>query len=176
MTTEQKVIGIGGLITLIIIVGGIWLTSSQATRDKARLSVPLMGEEIATQGANHVSDGTVVKYNSNPPTSGSHYVNTEPAGIYDKPVPDGNILHSMEHGAVVLWYKSDLSKDQLDQLEKIFIGVEVSKKIMTPIDNLDVPVAMTSWGRLLKLQTINEAKIKEFMVTNYDRAPEKAPI
>ena len=42
--------------------------------------------------------------------------------------------------------------------------------------DLDVPVALASWGYLFKLQTIDEATIKEFMETNNDRAPEKAPI
>ena len=42
--------------------------------------------------------------------------------------------------------------------------------------DLDVPVALTSWGYLLKLDTVDEATIKEFIETNNDRAPEKAPI
>ena len=42
--------------------------------------------------------------------------------------------------------------------------------------DLGVPVALTSWGYLLKLQTIDESVIKEFIETNNDRAPEKAPI
>ena len=50
------------------------------------------------------------------------------------------------------------------------------KKIMLARKDLDVPVALTSWGYLLKLQTIDETKIKEFIETNNDRGPEQAPI
>ena len=100
----------------------------------------------------------------------------------------------MEHGAVILWYKpsdntdnqaaegtksakkSALSSQDIERLKQIFKSVSVSKKIMVPRDSLDVPVALTSWGRLLKLQTIDEAQIRTFMETNEDRGPEKAPL
>jgi len=194
MTTETKVT-IGVVIATIIIVGsGVWLLSVQGTKEQVKLSKPLIGKAIAIQGANHIPDGTKEDYNSNPPTSGSHYADSQPAGIYDKPVPDGNLIHSMEHGAVILWYKpSDntdnqitegtesakiegLSKQDIDRLKQIFSSVSVSKKIMVPRDSLDVPVALTSWGRLLKLQVIDENQIKTFMETNEDRGPEKAPL
>jgi len=172
MTTERKVfIGIG-LATLIIIVGGTFLTSKQNQHS----SKPLMGEIIIDQGTNHVPNGTKIDYSSNPPTSGVHYDDSQPSGIYDKPVPDGNLVHSMEHGAVILWYKSDMPATESAQLKSIFNSVAVNKKIMVPRDNLEVPVALTSWERLLKLQTINEDQIKAFMEINEGRGPEQAPI
>ena len=61
-------------------------------------------------------------------------------------------------------------------MKNIYNEASAGKKIMVPRDDLDVPVALTSWGRLLKLQTIDEVKIKEFIETNNNRAPEKAPI
>lgn len=176
MTTEHKVIGGVGLLTLVILVGGVWLLTSQGAKEQVKLSKPLVGEVITDQGRNHVPDGTQIQYNSNPPTSGSHYAQPQPGGIYDKSVPDGNLLHSLEHGAVILSYKTDLPKDQIESLKQAYNLASVSKKIMVPRDNLDVPVALTSWGRLLKLQSIDEAKIKEFLETNEDRGPEKAPL
>ncbi|MBI2314499.1 DUF3105 domain-containing protein [Candidatus Daviesbacteria bacterium] len=194
MTTETKVI-IGVIIAAVILLGGgIWFLSIQGAKDQAKLSQPLIGEAIASQGANHVPEGTKEEYSTNPPTSGPHYANSQPAGIYDKPVQDGNLIHSMEHGAVILWYKPSggtdnqltegtesakinvLSEQDIDRLKQIFGSVSVSKKIMVPRDSLDVPIALTSWGRLLKLQTIDESQIKTFMETNENRGPEKAPL
>lgn len=177
MTTEQKVIGIGVLLTLIIIVGGVWLSSKNATENSKRLSSPMMGEKIPDLGAAHVARGrSHPKYNSNPPTSGWHWGDgVAGAGIKNKIIPDELILHSMEHGAVVLWYKEDLPQNEIDKLKKIF-RESSGKKIMLPRKNLDVPVALTSWDYILKLKTIDEAKIKEFIETNNDRAPESAPI
>lgn len=176
MTTETKVIIGVVIVTVITLGGGIWLLSAQGTKEQTKLSKPLIGEAIASQGANHVPAGTKEEYNSNPPTSGPHYTNSQPAGIYDKPVPDGNLIHSMEHGAVILWYKSDISASDSAKLKSVFTNIPVSKKIMVPRDNLDVPLALTSWGRLLKLEAIDETQIKNFMETNEDRGPEKAPL
>ena len=184
MTTEIKVIVGVAIVTLALLGGGVWSLSTQTAKEQTKLSRPLMGETTPDQGAAHIPEGTTVEYSTNPPTTGPHYGNSQPAGIYDEPIPDGNLLHSMEHGAVILWYKEvkgseetgGLSGQDIERLKQIFRSVPVSKKIMVPRDNLDVPVALTSWGRLLKLQTIDEAQIKTFMETNEDRGLEKAPL
>lgn len=173
MSTEKKVIIGIGLATLLIISGGILLLSSE---DK-RLNSSLMGQEVKIEGRSHVPNGTEIQYNSNPPAGGPHYGTTAHAGIYDKDKApaDGYLVHSLEHGAVILWYKSDLLQDQVEKLKKIF-NESSGKKIMVQRKNLDMPVALTSWGWILKLKAIDEAKIKEFIETNSNRAPEKAPI
>lgn len=177
MATEHKVVGGIVLLTLIIITGGVWLFSSQAVEDKERLSKPPIGEKMADQGRTHVGrEESHPPYNSNPPTSGWHWGDgVAGPGIKDKAVPDELVLHSMEHGAAVLWYREDLSPSEIDRLKKIFKEAS-GKKIMLPREGLDVPVALTSWGYLLKLEAIDEGKIKEFIETNNNRAPEKAPI
>lgn len=176
MRTEVKVVIGTVLATIIILGGGIWFLSSRDVREQAKLAKSLIGQEIAIQGRSHIPDGTKVDYGTNPPTSGNHYASPQVGGIYDKAPADGNLVHSMEHGAVILWYKSDLPATQTAQLKEIFNKVFVGKKIMTPRDSLDAPLTLTSWGRLLKLQTIDEGQIKAFMETNEDRGPEKAPL
>ncbi len=163
-------IGIG-ITSVIILIGGYLLVSKQDTR----LDKPLMGQEISVHGRNHVSVGTKIDYNSNPPAAGPHYADTAHAGIYDKAPEDGYLVHSLEHGAIILWYKSDLSTADIEKLKKIFDQMP-GKTIMTPRKNLDVPVAVTSWGRILKLKTIDEKQIKTFYEVNINRAPEQAPI
>lgn len=177
MNTETKVIGGIGLLTLVILVGGIWFMSVQGTKEQEELSKPLMGEKIADLGAPHVARGeSHPSYNSNPPTSGWHWGDgTAGPGIKDKEVPDELALHSMEHGAVVVWHKDDLKQEEVEKIKEAFSSAS-GKKIMIPRRNLDVPVALTSWNYLLKLKTIDENQIKAFIETNNDRAPEKAPI
>lgn len=177
MNTEKKITISFIVVTVLLLVGGVWFLSAQGSKEQAKLNKPLVGEEIPSQGAPHVGRGeSHPSYNSNPPTSGWHWGDgVAGPGIKDKPVPDELVLHSMEHGAAVVWYKADLSKDNVEKIKSAFNDAS-GKKIMLPRKNLDVPVALTSWGRLLKLKTINEAKIKEFIETNNDRAPEKAAI
>ena len=74
MTTEYKVIGGIGLLTLIIIVGGVWLSDKSGIENRGRLSKSMIGEKIADLGAQHIARGKDhIPYNSNPPTSGPHY-------------------------------------------------------------------------------------------------------
>lgn len=84
------------LVLAILGGGGYWLYRG-ATR-------PLPGQEVVDLGRKHVSDGTEVEYNSNPPTSGPHYTEWTRAGIYDKLVSDGHLIHSLEHGYVIISY------------------------------------------------------------------------
>lgn len=171
MTTEHKVfIGIG-LVTILILAGGIFLVSKQ----DERLSKPLVGQEIKIEGKSHLSDGTQIRYNSNPPAGGNHYATTAHAGIYDTPPADGYLVHSLEHGAVILWYQPNLPKEDIEKLKKIFSQTP-GKSIMTARKDLDVPVAVSSWGRVLKLQNIDSKQIKNFFEVNSDRGPEQAPI
>jgi len=176
MTTEQKVFGGIGLLTLVIIIGGVWLSGKEGDKIQEKLSKPLMGEKIPDLGAVHVArDKAHLAYNSNPPTSGPHWAGVAGAGIKDEPVPDELVLHSMEHGAAVVWYREGLEQSEIDKITEAFNNSS-GKKIMLARKDLDVPVALTSWGYLLKLQTVDEVKIKEFIETNNDRAPEKAPV
>src|SRR3990167_4130885 len=165
MTTEHKVIGGIIILTLVIIFGSVWFSSKQ-----------MMGEKMTDEGAQHVKEGESHEpYNSNPPTSGPHWADVAGPGIKDEFIPDELVLHSMEHGAAVVWYREGLDSNEVDKIKQAF-NDSSGKKIMLAREDLDVPVALTSWGYLLKLQTIDEAMIKEFIETNNDRAPEKAPI
>lgn len=176
MTTEQKIIGGVVSLTLIIIAGGVWFSNKEGIKNREKLSKPFMGDKMTDEGAGHVGRNEKHSaYKSNPPTSGPHWAGVAGPGIKDESVPDELVLHSMEHGAAVVWYREGLGQVEIDKIKEAFYASS-GKKIMLSRKDLDVPVALTSWGYLLKLQTVDEAKIKEFIETNNDRAPEKAPI
>ena len=176
MTTEHKVFGGIGLLTLVIIVGGVWLSSKAGVKNSEKLSKPMMGEKMSDEGAAHVArNKSHPAYNSNPPTSGPHWAEVAGPGIKTESVSDELVLHSMEHGAAVVWYRDGLEQSEINKIKKAFNNSS-GKKIMLSRKDLDVPVALTSWNYLLKLQSVDEAQIKEFIETNNDRAPEKALI
>ena len=165
------------LLTVILVVGISLLGEKQEVEEEDRLATELVGEKIEIMDSPHIALGDLHEpYNSNPPTSGPHTGNdVAGAGIKDEPVPDEIVVHSLEHGAVVLWYRADLGEENIARLKKIFTESS-GKKIMMPRENMDTPIALTSWGYLLELQVVEEEKIKAFIETNSDRAPEKAPI
>jgi len=59
-------------------------------------------------------------YPSIPPTSGPHEGVTLPAGVYDAPPPIGQVLHSLEHGAAVVWYDPDARADAVDRIKAFY--------------------------------------------------------
>ncbi len=67
------------------------------------------GEPVPSQGREHIPVGTshTVQYNSDPPTSGPHYDPSAGPGIYDEPMPDGYLIHSLEHGYVIISHNTE---------------------------------------------------------------------
>jgi hypothetical protein len=65
---------------------------------------PLPGISELQDGRNHIPEGSKTNYKFNPPTAGDHYPSWITKGFYDEPRPDGNLVHSLEHGYIVLWY------------------------------------------------------------------------
>lgn len=88
---------IGGVILAVILLSWLFISSSK----------PLPGTKIADLGREHVPVGTNVDYNSNPPTSGKHYADWIRSGVYETPGEDGNLIHSLEHGYVIMSYNCD---------------------------------------------------------------------
>lgn len=181
-TDENKILNILNVlrhpvfisILIISVIGGgiIFL----AYKNRAPV-LPIMGEEVAIQNQNHISIGEMHgEYSTNPPTSGWHYGSgTAGAGIKNTPVPDELLIHSLEHGAAIISYKEGMADGDLNRVKEAFNSVE-GKKILVPRKDLDTPIAMTSWGRLEKLQTIEVNKIEDFIKANSYHGPENGPI
>ena len=162
-------IGVGTILLFIVL---IYLGSQQ----NKKASVPLAGEELPVETAVHVQRGSLPEV-QDPPTSGEHYGDgVAGPGVHNEPVEDGLLVHSLEHGAVILSYDPEkLDEATIGQLKSTFTEKFQGKKIMVPRSGMSVPIIMTSWGQILKLEQIDEAKMIEFMDTNNDHGPEKAP-
>lgn len=82
-----------------------------------------IAENAATGNQQHVEEGTKVNYDRFPPDSGPHYPSPAPftKRFYtteDRP-PVEELVHNLEHGYTVAWYRSDLSGKQLRALQSI---------------------------------------------------------
>ena len=110
-----------------------------------------MGEKISDMGAIHVKKMNLIKNTIQilPLQVRIGLWRVAGAGIKDEIVPDELILHSMEHGAVVVWYREDLEQSDIDKIKVAFQNAS-GKKIMLARKDLDVPVALTSWNYLFK--------------------------
>jgi hypothetical protein len=104
-----------------------------------------------------------LKYSLNPPVGGKHNPSWQNCmgDVYDAPIANENAVHSMEHGAVWITYRSDLPADQVQELAGKVRGNEFM--LMSPIDNLDRPISLQAWGYQLKVDKADDGRIDEFI-------------
>ncbi len=142
---------------------------------------PQAGEEIPIMSSAHIAvDSDPGTYNSDPPTSGPHYPNEAQAGFHETNTyeyPAGYLVHNLEHGYVIFWYNcANLSESACtelkSQIKAVMDQVNNVKVIAYPWDSIDVPVVMTSWGRLQKMETFDASQARAFYKTNLNRSPE----
>lgn len=157
---------------------GIWLL--QAIQAPVGESIP-----IPPEYETHIEEGTPPgPYPSNPPAGGVHYASTLEAGFYDESdlvslskYPEGSLVHNLEHGYVIFWYNCAV----LDQngcsalkegIQQVITDAGEEKLIAFPWASLDIPLAMTSWGRLQRFEAFNSSQAHAFITSNLNKAPE----
>lgn len=125
----------------------------------------LPGEFYSSQGNRHIElGGTRFAYNSNPPTSGPHTGDLAAWGSYDYEVPDERLIHNMEDGGVILWYKMGTPEENdaaISQLEDASRGYR--RVVIAPRRDLETQYAMTAWQRLDTFDEFDEERIGAFL-------------
>ena len=145
---------------------------------------PGVGTKITALRLDHVNEGEPVESPSDPPTSGSHYGRSMPAGFYTENSPeyqsgdhDGYIIHSLEHGYIVFWYNCALLDDQgcsdlLTSIKTTMDEFNNYKLIAIPRPSITHPLVMTSWEHLQEFESYNENLAKKFIRVNRPLSPE----
>ena len=82
-----------------------------------------VAEHAATGNQDHVAEGTKVDYAETPPDSGKHYPTPAPFTKHfyaeaDRP-PVETLVHNLEHGYTVVWYRADAPSKQIKDLQRI---------------------------------------------------------
>lgn len=160
----------GGLLAVVLVVGGVWL----ATRSGGQVTP---GQRFPIQGQQHIQAGQPhPAYNSDPPTSGWHYDTPLASGFHEQPAADEQVVHNLEHGHVVISYDCSKLTDCASaktQIRQLVARYRNWKVTAVPRQNADTPLALTAWGWLDKLDSLDEARIAAFISTRRDRGPER---
>ena len=85
-----------------------------------------------------------VKYRTNPPTSGRHYIQVPDDGAYPTPLQDEQFVHNMEHGRIIIWMSPRLPADERADLKALF-DEDTYQMVITPRRNMPYAVATTAW-------------------------------
>jgi hypothetical protein len=150
-------------------------------------SCPVTIDSPPVQPGVHVLDPkAVVQWDSNPPSSGQHYVYWAAFQEYSYPVSRLYYVHDLEHGAIVFLYKcgdagcpdivqglraaSDaIPDDPLCAADGEGIRV---RTVITPDPLIDVPVAAAAWGWTYTADCLDLPTLKQFALDHYGMGPE----
>lgn len=178
--TRNRILTFGGIgLGILAVAAIIFLAVNQPAA-----SAGLMGDEVPILSRDHIpTDSVPGPYNSNPPAGGAHYPIDFTEHFYQESElaslpahPEGYLVHSLEHGYVIFWYNCQAANTDCASLKQTIQGVMDQtggkKLIAFPWTSMDVPLAMTSWGRIMKFQTPDAAVMKQFVESNRYHAPE----
>ncbi|MBI4029854.1 DUF3105 domain-containing protein [Candidatus Berkelbacteria bacterium] len=155
---------------ILIVLGGVYLGEKNQPQNLSPL-----GKSFDIQGAEHIApQAPHAPYNSNPPSSGWHWEKPADWGIYDYELADEQLVHNLEHGGVNLFYKPEAAKEVVEKLKEL-ARLYPAKTVLAPRAKNDTLIALSSWGYVLNLDSLDEEKIKEFLKNNRNRGPEKLP-
>lgn len=129
-------------------------------------------ETFPEMGRNHLAEGDPPPdYNSSPATSGDHSPTAAQCGIYTSEIPDPIQVHNLEHGTVVIQYQLGLDPNELRDLQD-YARTKPSHILLAPRGDLDDPVVVTSWTRMLRLESADTETIDLYYVRFAFKGPE----
>lgn len=184
-TRRNRWVAMGLVVALIAGVGLYALTRPKEARADPQELLATVDQARETAGCGAVEDvgpyqpksqdrSHVVaqlplsSYASVPPASGPHNAIPYGAGVYSTPPPIDRVIHSLEHGAAVVWYAPDASGKELDRLRTFYEGADVGNRvIVAPYDYPDqgaagslpagTQIALVAWHKMQKCASVNLA-------------------
>jgi hypothetical protein len=134
-------------------------------------------ESFPSTGNRHVSSGTELDHERMPPLSGRHYARAASAGFYEERLPLGNLIHSLEHGYVVVYYDPGAltpeARADLENLTSTYDGRwQGVIAVPHPEDNPETAYVLTAWQVRLAMDEYDPETVRAFMDAFRGRGPE----
>jgi hypothetical protein len=114
------------------------------------------------------------KWNTFPPTSGRHYYQPVPFNQYTEPPLEIQLVHNLEHGAVILQYGRNVPKSQVDDITAWY-RKDPNAVVVAPLPKLGDKVAMTAWTEWAECTGFDAKAADAFRKAFRYQAPEKFP-
>jgi hypothetical protein len=145
-----------------------------------------LGVDIPIAGAQHIEEGVeATDWNSDPPTSGQHFARWAQSGFYDEAIPDGYLVHAMEHGYIIVYFNCGAVSVDCDTFKsEIETAIAAAgndpntntiKLTAVPRPSMTNPITYASWGHLYKADLFVPDELVLYVQTyrsNPDCAPE----
>ena len=176
---KPRVIKIAVVAGLVAAAGWWWYGNQQAEElffDHVRAGAGTLErvERHADHGTSgHLTPGERVNYGTNTPTSGRHDGRPVTPGVYTSVQAPTKLVHSLEHGMVVVYYDRP-SADDMATLEDWsgLYGGPFSGIVVTRQPGLGDGLLLTAWRKSLSLDSFDADAAAVFIDAYRGRGPE----
>ncbi len=153
---------------------GVEASSLDDTGDSDRLAGV---EQFPDRGTTHVEEGSAIDYQRVPPLSGTHYASTVDAGFYEATPLLGSLVHTLEHGAVIVYYDPDSispeARESLREFSSTHTGTWRSViAVPNPNDDPRATYVVTAWRHELTMDSYDAETVHAFLSEYLGRGPE----
>ena len=133
------------------------------------------------EGFNHIACTSATDYQTQPPSSGNHFGCWPEYRTFDVPVPWGNLVHALEHGAVVIVYNCGGAgcPDEVARAQAFIDALPLDptcggshRVILAPDPTLPVRWAATAWTWTLQADCFDDTAFGQFYADHYGHGRE----
>jgi hypothetical protein len=167
---RRLLLWLGGALAGVVALGLlVWWLVAPGNRSAIQ-SFPIQGGVHIARGQTHPA------YNSTPPTSGWHYADAvAPPGISASPIPNEVQVHNLEHGEIMVQYDCPSGCPEIVSALEAIVRTYPKKVVLAPYPGIGRPIALTAWGKLAYLDSVDEAFIRRFIAEQKNKGPEVFP-
>lgn len=171
-------LGTAGLVLLGLTAVGVYVGLDRRADAELRsaltegtCTVDGRSDPTAGPGSNHVASP---RFQVNPPAGGNHLASAARGGVFPaaSAPQDGLLVHSLEHGYVVVWHTPDLPEEQKAQLES-FEADHDGDVIVVERAGMPTAVAATAWNERLLCEEVERTALDRFFAEYVGKGPEK---
>lgn len=117
--------------------------------------------DAAKLGRQHVAGA--VDYPMKPPVGGDHnasWMNCD-GDVYEKPLPDVNAMHSLEHGAVWVTYNGTAADAEVSKLAERVKATPFT--LMSPYAGQEGAIMLSAWGKQVTVDSADDKRVDQFL-------------
>lgn len=186
ITSVLAVLVLAGVVYLIVADRTAQSTSNNAAGDlKNGVSQDAAGcdpiKSVTPMKGVHIEVGAKhAPYNTNPPTSGPHYpppVAPIDPGFYSNDIEPEKVVHNLEHGEIVIWYKPDAPQSTIDDIQKV-TEQQPAATVAVPWNDIasGKELVLTAWGHLQPCVEVSQDVVDHFRTLYQGKGPEQVGI
>ena len=154
-------------------------------------AVEAAGCEVTSKRAtsrDHTEDpNEQIPYDTNPPTSGRHFAAPADDGSYETAPDIKELVHTLEHGRVIVWFKKTLPEEARANLQAFFEEDDYHMVLVPNETDMPFDVATSVWtidpqpngtGRMMGCREYSPAvfdALRTFRDEYRDNGPENVP-